>query len=54
MGHVFQDERWQKNPTRCSFGFLWLHKIGKIIRKGFEREKRNLYMKIKETRSIGR
>jgi len=33
-GHVFQAEWWEKHPSGCSFGLLWLNKIGKAIEKG--------------------
>jgi len=34
MGHVFQVECWGKNPSRFSFGLLWLREIGKGNGKG--------------------
>ena len=35
MGHVFQDEWWEKHPSVCSFQLLWLKEIGKGNNKGF-------------------
>ena len=33
MGHVFQDECWEKHPSGCSFWFIMAKKIGKGIEK---------------------
>jgi len=41
MGHVFQDECWEKHSSGCSFGLLWLREIDKDINKGIEKAKRH-------------
>jgi len=35
MGHVFQEECWEKHLSRCSFGLLCLKEINKGNGKGF-------------------
>jgi len=35
MGHVFQAKWWEKHPSGCSFGLLWLREIFKGNGKGF-------------------
>ena len=41
MGNTFQVEWWEKHPSGCSFGLLWLKEIGKDKGKGFEKAKRH-------------
>ena len=38
MGHVFQDEWWEGQPSGCSFDCLWLRKLAKEIGKALERQ----------------
>ena len=57
MGHVFQDEWWEKHPRGCSFGLLWLRKLEKSMVKALKRKKlflAHLFMKLMEIRRKGR
>ena len=57
MGHVFQDEWWEKSPSGCSFGLLWLRKLEKTMEKALKRKEALigiLFMKIMEIRRKGR
>ena len=38
MGHLFQDECWEKHPSGCSFRLLWLNKLAKEMGKTLERQ----------------
>ena len=33
MGHFFQAECWEKHPSGCSFGLLWLRKLAKALER---------------------
>ena len=39
MGHVFQAEWWARHPGVCSFGYLWLSKLAKVMSKALKRKK---------------
>ena len=57
MGHVFQDECWERHPRGCSFGCLWLRKLAKKclrLWKGKMAFLAHLFMKIKEIKRKGR
>ena len=57
IGHVFQDEWWEKHPSGCSFRLLWLRKLTKARAKAMERKNgilAQLFMKIMEIRRNGR
>jgi len=57
MGHEFQAKWWEKHPSGCSFGLLWLRKLAKAMEKSLERHEEFigiLFMKIKEIRRKGR
>jgi len=43
MPHGSQDKRELIHLSGCSFGLLWLKKIGRGYEKGFEKEKRNYF-----------
>ena len=32
MGHIFQAQLWEKHPSGCSFGLLWLRKLEKDLK----------------------
>jgi len=54
MKHIFQAEWWERHPSGCSFGCLWLRKFAKEMTKALKRQKgilAHLFMKIME---IGR
>ena len=36
MGHIFQDECWEKHPSGCSFRFIMGKEIGEGIGKDKE------------------
>jgi len=38
IGHVLQAEWWEKHPSGCSFGLLWLRKLAKEMNKVLERQ----------------
>ena len=38
MGHLFQANCWEKHPSGCSFGLLWLRKLEKEKEKALERK----------------
>jgi len=38
MGHIFQTEWWAINPRGCSFGCLWIRKLGKAMAKTLKRQ----------------
>ena len=41
IGHVFQDEWWERPHSGCWFGLLWLRKLENEMAKEFEKEKGN-------------
>lgn len=43
MGHIFQDELWEKHPIGVSLWFIMANKIGKGNGKGFGKEKWNFW-----------
>ena len=50
MRYIFQVEWWEKYPSGCHFGLLWLKEIVKGNGKGFGKAKRHywhLFIKIK-------
>ena len=55
MGHLFETKCWEKHPSGCSFGLLWL----RILEKEKDLERNEpligiLFMKIMENRRKGR
>jgi len=39
MGYIFQAKLWEKHPSGCSFGLLWLKEIGNGNGKDFGKER---------------
>ena len=39
MGHIFQDEWWEKHHSGCSFRFIMAKENGKVNGKRFGKEK---------------
>jgi len=37
MGHIFQAEWWEKHPSGCWLGLLWLRELAKELVKVLER-----------------
>ena len=53
MGHLFQTEWWERHPSGCAFGCLWIRKLAKAMAKALKRQKgilAHLFMKIMEIR----
>ena len=41
MGHIFQDEWWEKHPSGCSFQLILPRKLAKVMAKILESKNRN-------------
>ena len=58
MGHLFQAECWERHPSvGCSFDYLWLRELTKVMAKALERQNGifgTFIMKIMEIRRKGR
>jgi len=57
MEQVFQVEWWEKHPSGCSFGLLWIRKLEKEMVKALKRKMAflaHLFMKIMKIRRKGR